>query len=336
MTNNSADTLVSICIPTYNGEKWLLECLDSARSQTYPHLEILLVDDVSTDRTVELARSVKDERLRVVVNRKNRGLVGNWNECVRLSKGEHIKFLFQDDVLYPDSVEKMMGMFRRHPELGLVFSPRDVWVEGDVPGEIAREWLNYAKVLHTRFDVEEGVNDGRALFMQHRDKKFQHCCIGEPTTVLIRKECFRRLGLFNPRVRQTCDVEMWLRIMYFYDVGFIDENLCAFRFHVKSATSTNHQHQNHLYDPFWLLEGLLSHDEIRVGHPDIVRMRDDQIARNSLLRPANGWRSVARAGGIREAMDEAASLPRRARFLLTYLAHRWRASANPSQLHEQL
>lgn len=336
MPTNSDNPLVSICIPTYNGAAWLRECLDSALGQTYTNLEILIVDDGSSDETVEVARGIVDARVRVVVNERNRGLVGNWNECVRLAQGEFVKFLFQDDVLYRDCVQRMMDMFRHHPELGLVFSSRDVIVEGNVPDDTARAWLNYAKVLHTRFRVRAGVNDGRALFLQHRDKKFQHCAVGEPTTVLIRKECFRRLGLFNPRMHQTCDVEMWLRIMYFYDVGFIDENLCAFRFHVKSATSTNHQNQKHLYDPFWLLEGLLAHDEIRTNQPEIARMRDDQLARNSLLRPANGWRSVARAGGVREALAEAANLPRRARFLLTYLSHRWRGASHRAQLREQL
>lgn len=331
---SAANPLVSICIPTYNGETWLLECLRSALSQTYANLEILVVDDCSTDGTVELARSLQDERLRIAVNESNQGLVGNWNACVRLARGEFIKFLFQDDVLYPNCVEKMLAMIERHSELGLVFSTRDIIVEKNVSGADAEAWLDYARCLHKRFDVHEGVNDGRALFLQHAEKKFAHCCVGEPTTVLIRKECFRRLGLFNPRVKQICDAEMWLRIMYFYDIGFIDERLCAFRYHAASATSANHRKRNYIYDPFWLLEGLLSHEEIRHERPEIVRMRDDQLARNSLLRPSNGWRSLGHREGRREALMEALRIPQRTRFLVSHLAQSLRRRLKAASLRD--
>lgn len=218
---------VSICIPTYNGAKWLRECLDSATAQSYADVEILVVDDASTDDTAEVARSVGDERVRVVVSERNRGLVGNWNECLRLARGEFIKFLFQDDTLHPLCVEKMLGMMLAQPLAGLVFAPRNVIVEPDVTAEQARRWLDYAETLHRRFDLSPGVNDGRALFLQHLRKKFLACCVGEPTTVLLRRQCFERLGLFNPRLHQVCDIEMWLRVMYFYDVGFVDEKLSS-------------------------------------------------------------------------------------------------------------
>lgn len=93
---------VSICIPTYNGARYLEACLDSVLSQTYKNIEILVVDDGSTDATLKiLGRYVaSDQRIRlvrnvVVSNEHNLGLVGNWNHCIELSQDEWIKFVYR-------------------------------------------------------------------------------------------------------------------------------------------------------------------------------------------------------------------------------------------------
>src|SRR6266851_5156683 len=133
--------LVSICIPTSNGARWIGECLTSALAQSYQPIEILVVDDGSTDGTVELVQSLKDERTRVIVNELNEGMVNNWNKCIELARGDFIKFLFQDDVLYPGCIEQLMRLFLSNENLGLVFSPRDIIVEGDVGEESTQAWL---------------------------------------------------------------------------------------------------------------------------------------------------------------------------------------------------
>jgi len=106
--------LVSICVPAYKGAAFLEECLSSALAQTYGDFELLVVDDDSPDATLEIAQQYAshDARVRVVRNPNNLGLVGNWNECVRLSRGEWIKFLFQDDLLEPQCLEQMLAVAR--------------------------------------------------------------------------------------------------------------------------------------------------------------------------------------------------------------------------------
>jgi glycosyltransferase involved in cell wall biosynthesis len=333
---------VSVCIPTYNGAEWIEECLDSALRQTYRPLEILIIDDVSTDNTLEIVRAIADERIRVVVNAKNHGLVGNWNQCLRLAQGDYIKFLFQDDTLQPHCVERMMRLFARHESLGLVFSPREIILDERVEAGVARAWLEIYGTLHTRFANVGEFNDGRALFAQHMRQFAEHLhkgfiwsCIGEPTTVLIKKECFARVGSFNPQMRQACDIEMWLRIMFFYDIGFFDEKLSAFRVHLASASFANSARKD-WDDPFWLLESLLIHEEIRAAHPEIAAMRDNLLARSSLLRPSAGWRSLRDAEGIRQALADASRLPQRTRFLMNYYAHRFRRLVGRSRLREPL
>src|SRR6266498_132578 len=123
--------LVSVCIPTFNASRWIQECVESALAQSYQPLEILVVDDASTDCTVGLVRSLNDGRIRLIENKENMGMVSNWNRCVELARGEFIKFLFHDDILYPDCVERMMRLFVSQNNLGLVFSLRDIVSEGD-------------------------------------------------------------------------------------------------------------------------------------------------------------------------------------------------------------
>src|SRR5438045_2978412 len=115
---------VSICVPTYNGARWIGEAIESALGQTFGEFELLIVDDASTDDTLERVRRVSDPRIRIERNERNLGLVGNWNQCVRLARGEFVKFLFQDDLLYPTCLERMLSLFRTHDEIGMVFCRR--------------------------------------------------------------------------------------------------------------------------------------------------------------------------------------------------------------------
>ncbi len=94
---------VSICIPTYNGKGHLKECLDSVRSQSFQDFEVVICDDQSSDGTLDFARELAqgDERFRFIPNPQRFGLVGNWNNCIALSRGDWIKFVFQDDIIAP-------------------------------------------------------------------------------------------------------------------------------------------------------------------------------------------------------------------------------------------
>jgi glycosyltransferase involved in cell wall biosynthesis len=279
LPDDSTSPLVSICIPTFNAARWIKDCLGSALAQTYAPLEVLILDDASTDETVELIHSVDDERIRLQVNEQNIGLVPNWNKCIEMSRGDFIKFLFHDDILYPDCVGKMMRLLLSNENVGLVFSPRDVIVEGDPEAELTKIWLRNCTTLHTRFRPLEPVNHGRDLFTQYLNRGFRGNWIGEPSSVLIRKECFTRLGPFNPNLYQVCDVEMWLRIMLSYDIGFLPEKLTAFRFHSDSTSFRNITSRRNFLDQLWLLDGLSNCNSILSAHPEIERVRTLELLR---------------------------------------------------------
>ena len=104
--------LVSICIPTYNGAKFIKEAMDSAIAQTYANLEIIVSDDASKDGTLSIIESYKNKTLIPIhiYNHNPEGIGANWNHSVSKAQGDYIKFLFQDDILEPTCIERMMQL----------------------------------------------------------------------------------------------------------------------------------------------------------------------------------------------------------------------------------
>jgi glycosyltransferase involved in cell wall biosynthesis len=100
--------LVSILIPAYNSEEWIADCIQSALAQTWPHKEIIVVDDGSTDRTLEIARRFASKEV-AVVSIENQGAAAARNRAFQLSKGDYIQWLDADDLLAPNKIESQLA-----------------------------------------------------------------------------------------------------------------------------------------------------------------------------------------------------------------------------------
>lgn len=99
--------LVSVIIPVYNAEKHILECINSVTSQTYRNLEIIIVNDGSTDNTLEVIKTIRDERI-ILINQENRGCSSAKNTGINRAQGNYIQYLDADDALSPDKIEKQL------------------------------------------------------------------------------------------------------------------------------------------------------------------------------------------------------------------------------------
>ena len=229
------DPLVSICIPTFNGELFIKNTLLSAISQNFPNIEIIVSDDSSTDRTCEIAEDIlRDCKFPFRVLKHARlGLVENWNFCIEEAKGKYIKFLFQDDHLESACVQKLVEVAERESNIGMVFSRRRVESVGGAM--IPADTID----LHKGWSRLQRIQKGSDLL--HDTKLLANPInkVGEPTTVLLNKELLKSLGGFDPNLRQLVDVDMWLRIMMVSKVGFVDEQLSIFRLHQGQATRDN-------------------------------------------------------------------------------------------------
>ncbi len=227
---------ISICIPVYNGAKWLRGCLDSACA-TAMQVEIIVCDDRSSDNSLAIAReyALKDARIKVFQNEQNFGLVGNWNKCIELSSREWIKFLFQDDRLHPDALENMFAAAT--PGVKLIAAKRN-YVFGDNSSPDSIEY--YTKLVTTLDKVASGVRNFPA-------KKISELCarniainfIGEPSTVMFHRSVISEIGQFDTAYKQICDLEFWARIATVHGLLYVPEAVIDFNVHDDSESAKN-------------------------------------------------------------------------------------------------
>lgn len=237
-TTTSALPLVSICMPLYNGEAYLKKSLDACIAQDYPNLEILLVDDGSTDNTIELAKSyaAKDSRIRIEVNIQNLGLVGNWERCIELAKGDWIKFLFQDDEMNADAISKMMqACISQNVQIALC--ARRFLFEENADPKIKDSFTRILKKpeqLFLRKFRYEPLESSRILAAHPIEN-----VLGEPICFLFHKSIYKDLGGFNHALKQMVDYEFFLKAVLKHPFVFLPEKLVQFRVHDGSTTSKN-------------------------------------------------------------------------------------------------
>ncbi|MCI9068455.1 MAG: glycosyltransferase [Lachnospiraceae bacterium] len=213
--------LVSVCIPAYNSAVYIKKTMESVLSQEYENIELVVVDDCSRDNTLEVVRSVKDPRVRIVKNEKNLGMTGNWNKCLAEAKGDYIKLICADDILYRDSIKKELRALLKHPEVTLVMSDTALIDEN---GERTGCFKRYPR---------SGLLDGkkvakRALIF----KSF----FGAPCNTLFPRSSWERAGGFDPGFPYILDFDMWLRMACLGKIYVIHEELNGFRVRNDSNT----------------------------------------------------------------------------------------------------
>lgn len=227
--------LVSICIPTYNGAQYLPECLDAVLSQTFSDYELLIIDDQSSDNTWEILTQYasQDDRIQLFKNEHNLGLVGNWNRCIKLSDGEWIKFVFQDDIIRPDCLELMLET--AHIDMPFVLCRRDFFFHSEIDDATKKYYMNIPRLdeLFSGADLISQNQICHAVLTDFRN------FFGEPTSTLIHRSVFERFGLFNPAMVQLCDLEYWIRVSVNSGIKYIPDPLVQFRVHPSSTSSKN-------------------------------------------------------------------------------------------------
>jgi glycosyltransferase involved in cell wall biosynthesis len=230
----SSYPLVSICLPIYNAGEFVASLIQCLQSITYPHTEIIISDDASQDDSLSLFQTANLPNCRIFTHSRY-GLVGNWNFCVSQAQGKYIKFLFQDDAIAPNCITKMVALAEQDEEIGLVFCPRRLVFDRSIDANFIKGMQD----VHQHWTQLQSIQSGLNLLRDTNFLKPPYNKIGEPTNVLIRRELFQQIGLFDPAFKQLCDLEMWLRIMADYKVGFVNEELATFRIHAQQTTYQN-------------------------------------------------------------------------------------------------
>ncbi len=218
---------LSVCVPTFNGEEYLAEAVQSILSQSFTDFELLIVDDRSTDSTWDIIRSFSDPRLSSYRNKERLGLSANWNRCLSLARGEYFCLFHQDDVMFPDNLARKVAVLDEHPTVSLAHSAIEFIVESSAP-TIPAEWVE----THS----EDFIAEGRQYFYK---LQFQGTCICAPA-VVTRRETLVALGGFDEELGCACDYEMWLKLCVEGGVAFLSQPLVRYRWHGKN---TSHEYR---------------------------------------------------------------------------------------------
>jgi glycosyltransferase involved in cell wall biosynthesis len=193
---------VSILTTVYNRDKYLAACIDSVLASSYQDWELIIVDDVSSDGSVSIARAYeqKDARIKVYVNQTNLGDYPNRNKAASYAKGKYLKYLDADDIIYPHGLEVMVHTMEQFPEAGLGISQKVVEDVKPYP------FLMDPKETFTREFLKRGVLG-----------------LG-PTGTIVRRDAFEKLGGFTG-TRYIGDTELWYKIALVYPVVKWKRNL---------------------------------------------------------------------------------------------------------------
>ncbi|MCB0214192.1 MAG: glycosyltransferase, partial [Anaerolineae bacterium] len=210
--------------PTYNGAKYLQETIESILSQTFTDYELIIIDDHSEDDTVKIVHSFKDQRIKLIENPNRLGLVGNWNKCLEEAKEEYICLFHQDDVMMPDNLTRKIDILKNNKSVGMVHS--NVYQIGP-DGSILSKWWYFKPAPN-----EDIVQPGSAIFNKLLWGVNTVCC----PSVVLKRECYEKLGGFDYQLPFTADWEMWLRIALFYDIAYLPQGLIKYRRHDSNET----------------------------------------------------------------------------------------------------
>ena len=297
----SAGPEVSVCIPAYEAEAWIERAVRSALEQTHRDLEVVVVDNASADGTVARVLGIADPRVRLYANSHNLGVYRNFNRAVALARGRYIKFLCADDVLEPSCVEEMLRPFALSQRVGLCFTPRAIVLEDPADASGGR-WKAKHERTHERFGELHEVNSGSALLEPWLADRLADNWIGEPSNVMMSRECLARVGTFPLRMHDKGDMDLWIRAMLDHEVGFVDRPLARLSVRSESLGVANRETGRPWLDTVWMLEGILSFDEAQ-RHPKLRGLRRRALARtarNASARPeGSGSRQARRGKGLR-------------------------------------
>jgi glycosyltransferase involved in cell wall biosynthesis len=206
---SGAPPLVSVIIPVYNGQQYIDAALESVFAQTYPRVEVVVVDDGSAE---PIAPHLEAFSGRIKIVRKpNGGVASARNRGIQESAGELIALLDQDDVWLPDKLDKQVALMASSDRIGLVHS--------DVRYRDELQDLNYLK-----------ARPRASLTGRCYDKLFFGCSIAA-CTVMFRRSILQRVGVFDETIKGTDDYDFELRVSRHFELAYVDEPLAVYRVH---------------------------------------------------------------------------------------------------------
>ncbi len=239
--------LISIIIPCYNVEKYISKCLDTVRHQSYQNLEIILIDDGSSDKTLEIIKQAEkaDQRIHVIQNEKNMGQSYSRNAGISFASGKYIGFVDSDDFIEENFYESMLKQIKKDNS-NLAICDMKVFYEDSLMEVIEKAYQG------TSFDLLHIMNTGLAA---------------SPCNKLFYKDFFKKYLFETGKINE--DVAVVLPILAEAKISYVGD---TYYYYVQRAKSTqNGDFQDKKFDIFWAVDLAL---ERMKHHPLFLEMKD--------------------------------------------------------------
>lgn len=206
---------ISVIIPTYNRENFIKKCLESVLEQTYQPMEIIIVDDGSTDRTLDKVREINSSIIKIVALEKNCGAQAARNRGIKEAKGDWIAFLDSDDLWLRDKLEKQKKCVEQS---GRLVCMGGGYVLQD--GEMSERWLN-----------------GKSGMIFEEIILYEMCLLYP--TLFVKKECLLQIGILDEKAPSYQELDTSIRLAQRYEIDYINEPLFIWNCHNESTISGN-------------------------------------------------------------------------------------------------
>jgi glycosyltransferase involved in cell wall biosynthesis len=217
---------VSVVMPIYNAGRFLREAIDSVLNQSFRDLELIAVNDCSTDNSLSILRSYQDPRVRIVSNEKNLGVAASINIGITNSCGEYISRIDADDVAHPKRLEKQVKFLDDHPDIALVGSSAHIIDQ-----------------LGKQIYILEVPTDGRTIketLLKYN--LFIH------SSITFRRESFFSVGPYRPDFEPAEDYDLFLRFSERYSLANMSEPLVKYRVHTDQVSLKKIRKQRRIAD----------------------------------------------------------------------------------------
>ncbi len=201
---------ISVVMSVYNGEKYLKEAIDSILSQTYADFEFIIIDDGSTDKSLEIISSYHDQRIVLVQNEINIGLTKSLNKGIRLAKGKYIARMDADDISLPLRFEKQVLFMQEHPDI-----------------DICGTW-------YTTFEQHKYLQKLPLTHEQIKADLLFYTPIAHPT-ILMKKNIFKKYQ-YPENFLKAQDYALWIELIDKYKFSNLPESLLMYRTHLSQAS----------------------------------------------------------------------------------------------------
>lgn len=210
---------VSIIIPVYNAERYIKECVESALNQTYDNLEVIAVNDGSTDNSLKILEEFSNKIK--ILSKKNGGTASAINLGIKNMKGEWFKWLSADDILYPNAIEELISeAMKLEDRKNILYSNYDII---NSEGKVIKQF------------IEQNYNDLETFRI---NSFLLYNYIGNGTTSLIHKSAIDQFGMFDEKIGFAEDYELWLRlcVLHEYRLHLVPKILAKYRIHETQLT----------------------------------------------------------------------------------------------------